>query len=74
MLREGVAEYGKTAGRETPTLERFSGLIGVIKDGPGNLSEKTGAAFARLVGVAARRRGASAGKPEGRARLRRTAR
>lgn len=74
VLREAVAEYGRTAGRETPTLGRFSGLIGVIKDGPGNLSEQTGAAFARLVGAAARRRSASARKHAGPAPRRRTAR
>lgn len=74
VLREAVAEYGKTAGREAPVLERFSGLIGVIKDGPGNLSEHTGTAFARLVGAAARRRSASAGKPAGDAPHRRTTR
>lgn len=74
VLREALAAYGKTAGREAPTLERFAGLIGVIKDGPGNLSEQTGAAFARLVGVAARRRSTSAPRPAGRASRRHSAR
>lgn len=56
VLREALAEYGKRSSSEVSTRERFSGLIGVINDGPGNLSEQTGTAFARLVGAAAGRR------------------
>ena len=49
ILREAIAEYGKGAGREGTAFERMSSLIGVIQDGPGNLSEQTGKKFAGLL-------------------------
>jgi len=58
ILREAIAEYANVAGRESTPLARMSPLIGVIEDGPGDLSERTGNAFARL--LAARRKGGAA--------------
>ena len=53
ILREAIAEYGRGAGRESTPFDRMSSLIGVIQDGPGNLSERTGRKFAGLL-IAAR--------------------
>lgn len=55
ILREAIAEYGKTAGRTVSVAQQFSSLIGAIDNGPGNLSERTGEAFASI--VAAKRSG-----------------
>jgi hypothetical protein len=48
ILREAIAEYAGAAVRGSP-VSRMSSLIGVITDGPGDLSEKTGAGFARVL-------------------------
>lgn len=61
ILREAIAEYGKGAGRAVSPAEQFSSLIGVIENGPENLSERTGEKFASLIGSAARRRKDAAG-------------
>ncbi|MBK5257278.1 MAG: ribbon-helix-helix protein, CopG family [Vicinamibacteria bacterium] len=45
ILREAIAEYAGAAVRESSPFARLSSLIGVIEDGPGNLSEKTGKGF-----------------------------
>ena len=52
ILREAIAEYGKGAGREITPFDRMSSLIGVIQDGPPNLSERTGRKFAGLLTAA----------------------
>ena len=52
ILREAIAEYGRAAGREVSPFDRMSALIGVIQDGPGNLSERTGERFAGLLATA----------------------
>ena len=49
ILREAIAEYASVAGREVSPRIRMSSLIGVIEDGPGNLSEQTGKGFARIL-------------------------
>ena len=49
ILREAIAEYASVAGREVSPLVRMSSLIGVIEDGPGNLSEQTGKGFVRIL-------------------------
>jgi hypothetical protein len=49
ILREAIAEYGKAAGREVAPASQFASLIGVIGDGPGGLSERTGETFAGIV-------------------------
>jgi hypothetical protein len=58
ILREAIAEYAGAAVRDASPFAQLSSLIGVIDDGPGNLSEKTGQGFAELL----RQRGASANK------------
>jgi len=58
ILREAIAEYASVAGRESTPFARMSPLIGVIENGPGNLSERTGERFARLLD--ARRPGGAA--------------
>jgi hypothetical protein len=55
ILREAIAEYGKAAGRAVSPAPRFASLIGVIENGPGNLSERTGEAFAGIVAATHRR-------------------
>ena len=52
VLREAVAEYGRAAGREASPFDLMSSLIGVINDGPGDLSERTGERFAALLDAA----------------------
>ncbi len=69
ILREAIAEYASVAGRESTTLARMASLIGVIQDGPGDLSEQTGKRFARLLdarqkGGAARRARALGKRPK----------
>ena len=59
ILREAIAEYASVAGRESTPFARMSPLIGVIEDGPGDLSEQTGKRFARLLD--SRRQGGAAG-------------
>jgi hypothetical protein len=49
ILREAIAEYGKAAGREVSPASQFASLIGVIGDGPGGLSQRTGETFAGIV-------------------------
>lgn len=49
ILREAIAEYGKGAGRAVSPAQQFAPLIGVIENGPGTLSERTGEAFASMV-------------------------
>jgi Ribbon-helix-helix protein, copG family len=49
ILREAIAEYAGGSGREVAPAALLSSLIGVIEDGPGNLSEQTGKGFARLL-------------------------
>ena len=49
ILREAIAEYASVVGRESAPFARMSSLIGVIEDGPGDLSEQTGKGFARLL-------------------------
>lgn len=71
ILREAIAEYGKGAGRAVSPAQQFASLIGVIESKAGNLSERTGEAFARVVASAKRRRNtvtASAAKSSARAR------
>lgn len=60
ILREAIAEYARVAGRESTPFARMSPLIGVIEDGPGDLSEQTGKGFARLLDA---RRGRGAARP-----------
>ena len=57
ILREALAEYGKGAGRAVSPAPQFASLIGVIENGPGNLSERTGERFAGIVAARERRRG-----------------
>ena len=52
VLREAIAEYGRAAVREASPLDFMSSLIGVIDDGPGDLSERTGERFAGLLDAA----------------------
>jgi hypothetical protein len=56
ILREAIAEYGKSAGRAGSPAPQFASLIGVIENGPGNLSERTGEAFAGIVAAKKHRR------------------
>lgn len=49
ILREAIAEYAGAAVRDSSPFARLSSLIGVIEDGPGNLSEKTGKGFVRAL-------------------------
>jgi hypothetical protein len=56
ILREAIAEYGKAVGRAVSPAPQFASLIGVIESGPGNLSERTGEAFAGIVAAKRRRR------------------
>jgi Ribbon-helix-helix protein, copG family len=49
ILREAIAEYAGAGVRESSPFARMSSLIGVIDDGPGNLSEKTGHGFIRVL-------------------------
>ena len=56
ILREAIAEYGKGAGRAVSPTQQFASLIGVIENGPGRLSERTGEAFASLVASSEHRR------------------
>lgn len=58
ILREAIAEYAGAAVRESSPFARLSSLIGVIEEGPGNLSEKTGNGF---VNALQERRGGKAG-------------
>ncbi len=58
ILREAIAEYARVAGRDSTPFVRMSPLIGVIENGPEDLSEQTGKGFARL--LAARRVGDAA--------------
>ena len=60
ILREAIAEYGKGAGRAVSPAQQFAPLIGVIEDGRGSLSERTGEAFGIIVAAAQRRRAAKA--------------
>lgn len=60
ILREAIAEYGKGAGRAVSPAQQFASLIGVIESKAGNLSERTGEAFASVVASAQRRRDTSA--------------
>jgi hypothetical protein len=55
ILREAIAEYGKGAGRTGSPAQHFAPLIGVIENGPGRLSERTGEAFGGIVAAAQRR-------------------
>lgn len=55
ILREAIAEYGKGAGRVVSPAPQFASLIGVIEDGPGRLSERTGEAFGSIVAAAQHR-------------------
>ena len=55
ILREAIAEYGKGAGRAVSPAQQFASLIGVIEDGPGRLSERTGEAFRSIVAAAQHR-------------------
>lgn len=55
ILREAIAEYGKGAGRAVSPAQQFASLIGVIENGPGRLSERTGKAFGSLVAAAQQR-------------------
>jgi len=49
VLREAIAEYaGGSGGKATP-LSRLSSLVGVIEDGPRDLSKNTGRSFAALL-------------------------
>lgn len=66
ILREAIAEYGKGAGRVVSPAQQFATLIGVIENGPGRLSERTGEAFASIV-AAAQRRPKSAKRPAAKA-------
>jgi hypothetical protein len=66
ILREAIAEYGKGAGRAVSPAQQFASLIGVIENGPGRLSERTGEAFAGLV-AAARHRPKTAKAPAAKA-------
>ena len=65
ILREAIAEYGKGAGRAVSPAQQFAPLIGVIENGPGRLSERTGEAFGSI--VAAARRPKSAKRPAAKA-------
>ena len=56
ILREAIAEYGKGAGRAVSPAQQFASLIGVIDNGPGSLSERTGETFTGIVAAKARRR------------------
>lgn len=49
ILREAIAEYAGSAVRDSSPFGQMSSLIGVITDGPGNLSEKTGKGFVRTL-------------------------
>ena len=49
ILREAIAEYAGAAVRDSSPYGRMSTFIGVIGDGPGNLSEKTGHGFVRAL-------------------------
>jgi hypothetical protein len=46
ILREALSEYGKRAGGSSDHSSGWAPLIGAVKDGPGNLSERTSARFA----------------------------
>jgi hypothetical protein len=73
ILREAIAEYASVAGRESTPLARMSPLIGVIGDGPGNLSEQTGKGFARLLDARRANRAAPPSRGSGK-RLKRPSR
>jgi hypothetical protein len=60
ILREAIIEYASLAGRESTPFARMSPLIGVIENGPGDLSEQTGKGFARLLDA---RRASGAARP-----------
>lgn len=49
IVREAIAEYGRATGREVTPFDRLSSLIGVIEDGPIDLSERSGEKFADLL-------------------------
>ncbi len=49
ILREAIVEYGKGAARAASPAQQFASLIGVIEDGPGRLSERTGETFGSIV-------------------------
>lgn len=70
ILREAIAQYAGAAVREASPLHRLSPLIGVIENGPKELSEHTGRGLARL--LAARSAKARTGRPAGRSRSKTT--
>jgi hypothetical protein len=49
ILREAISEYASATARKSSPFERLSSLIGIIEDGPGNLSEQTGKGLARIL-------------------------
>jgi hypothetical protein len=61
ILREAIAQYAGAARVASPR-SRLSSLIGVIEDGPADLSTKTGRGFAALLASRPTVRGASARK------------
>jgi len=73
ILREAIAEYASVAGRESIPFARMSPLIGVIQDGPGDLSEQTGKGFARLLDARRDRSAARSARASGK-RLKRPSR
>jgi hypothetical protein len=63
ILREAIAEYAGAAVRDASPFARMSSLIGIVDDGPGDLSEKTGQSFLELLrqrGTPAKKAGTSA--------------
>jgi len=64
ILREAIAEYAGASARASSPFARMSSLIGVISDGPGDLSEQTGRGFVRE--LQRRRSALPAPKPRGR--------
>jgi hypothetical protein len=63
ILREALAEYGKGAGRAVSPAPQFASLIGVIENGPGNLSERTGERFAGIGKAVVGSKSAARSKP-----------
>ncbi|MEO8359608.1 MAG: CopG family transcriptional regulator [Vicinamibacteria bacterium] len=59
ILREAIADYAGNAAADVSPLARLSSLIGVIDDGPADLSERTGEKFAHAL---EQRRAATHGK------------
>ena len=70
ILREAIAEYANATARKSSPFEQMSSLIGVIDDGPGNLSEQTDKGLARML----EQRRAKSGVPAARAAKRRSKR